>query len=236
MTFTSPRTWSCPSSRLSARPSPRGWLALCAGAALLGIAGCASAPDRYYTLAEPAGTPVLPLTGGTPRASRVEAIEFGPVAVPERLARPQMVLRGAAESAGPAAPAAEVRVLEQHRWASSFEQELRDALAAGVARRLGAADVSRGGRAQGQAVWRVSVQVQAFDAAEADQVAARMQWRLRRPDGTDAGACAWAATEVVEAGIAPLAQGAQRLTARAADAIARQIAALQGGSPLRCEG
>ncbi|RYY91270.1 MAG: membrane integrity-associated transporter subunit PqiC [Comamonadaceae bacterium] len=157
------------------------------------------------------------------------AIEFAPVAVPERLARPQMVLRRAGEGS------AEVRVLEQHRWASSFEQELRDALSSGVAARLGVPDVTRGGRAQGQSVWRVSVQLQSFDAVEDGDVQARLQWRLRRPDGSDAGACNWAASESAGAGIDALAQGAQRLTARAAQAIATQIAGLQAGGMLRCD-
>lgn len=205
-----------------------------AGALAAGLlaVGCASAPDRYYTLASPAGaSPALATaTAAATTAPPPAGIEFAPVAVPERLARPQMVLRRAGEGS------AEVRVLEQHRWASSFEQELRDALSAGVAARLGAVDVTRGGRAQGQSVWRVSVQLQSFDAVEDGAVEARLQWRLRRPDGSDAGACAWAASESAGAGIDALAQGAQRLTARAAQAIATQIAGLQSGAVLRCAG
>lgn len=201
-------------------PMPTRW-ALCAGLALA-MAGCTSVPDRYYTLAEAPGTAPAPAAGGAGLA-----IEVAPVAVPERLARPQMVLRSA--------DTAQVRVLEQHRWASSFEQELRDALAAGVAGRLNATDVTRGGRVQGQTVWRINVQVQAFEAVEDAQVGARLQWRLRRPDGTDAGGCTWAGSEAAGSGIEAVAQGAQRLTARAAGAIARQITALQSGAALRCE-
>ncbi|WP_225785456.1 membrane integrity-associated transporter subunit PqiC [Xenophilus sp. Marseille-Q4582] len=205
--------------------TPAGRLATgAAWAAALLLAGCASVPDRYYTLApSPHGLPAAAAAAHAPLA-----IEVAPVGVPERLARPQMVLR----SAG----AAEVRVLEQHRWASSFEQELRDALGSGVAARLGAADVTRGGRTPGQAVWRIGVQVQAFEAVEDAQVDTRLQWRLRRPDGTDAGGCAWAGQEAVSGGIDAVAQGAQRLTARVAEALARQITALQGGAVLRCEG
>ena len=212
----------------------RASLAGALGASLLAL-GCASAPDRYYTLALPSASTAAASAAasaaatGTGAASSL-AVEFAPVAVPERLARPQMVLRRAGEDS------AEVRVLEQHRWASSFEQELRDALSAGVAARLGAADVTRGGRAPGQSVWRVSVQLQSFDAVENGAVEAGLQWRLRRPDGGDAGACPWAARESVGAGIDALAQGAQRLTARAAQAIATQIASLQRGAVLRCEG
>lgn len=199
------------------------------GAALalgLMLTGCSSVPDRYYTLAAAPGA-AAPATVATNAGL---AIEVAPVAVPERLARPQMVLRRAGASA------TELHVLEQHRWASSFEQEMRDALSSGVAARLGAVDMTRGGRVQGQSVWRIQVQVQAFEAVEDAQVGTRLQWRLRRPEGTDAGGCVWTGQEAVGTGIEAVAQGAQRLTARAADVIAQQIAALQGGAALRCEG
>ncbi|MDA7417611.1 LPS assembly lipoprotein LptE [Xenophilus arseniciresistens] len=204
----------------------RARLGLGSVAALVLLAGCASDPDRYYTLSAP--PPAAGLAAPAPAQPGL-AIEIGPVAVPERLARPQMVLRRGG------ADVAQLQVLEQHRWASSFEQELRDALSAAVAQRLGAADVSRAGRVQGQTVWRASVQVQAFDAVPAEQVSARLQWRLRRPDGSDAGACGWSGSEPVGAQMEAVAQGAQRLTARAAEALAQQIAALQGGAALRCQ-
>ena len=71
-------------------------------AALLGA--CASPPTRYYTLAAPAAVAVTAApVGATPMW-----IELAPLAVPERLARPQMVLRRGGEGS------AEVRVLEQH--------------------------------------------------------------------------------------------------------------------------
>lgn len=200
-------------------------LVLGSAAVLTLLAGCASAPDRYYTLS----APVAAAAAATPAVPAL-AFELGPVAVPERLARPQMVLRRSGSDA------AELQVLEQHRWASSFEQELRDALSTAVAQRLGATDVSRAGRTQGQTVWRASVQVQAFDAVPAEQVSARLQWRLRKPDGSDAGACGWSGSEPVGAEVEAVAQGAQRLTARAAEALAQQIAALHSGEALRCQG
>lgn len=200
------------------------------------LAGCASAPDRYYTLASVPSpilsTPEAAPGSAVPPAARTSAapfaIEMAPVAVPERLARPQMVLRVAGEGS------AELRVLEQHRWASSFEQELRDALASGVAARLGAADVTRGGRAQGQTVWRIQAHLQTFDAVEYGMLNMRMQWRVRQPNGNDAGACAWAASESAGTGMDALTQGAQRLTARAAAAMAEHITALQAGTTPGC--
>lgn len=188
------------------------------------LAACAGTPDRHYTLSPPPQA-----EAAAPAGAPSFAIEFAPVAVPERLARPQMVVRRGAEAG------AEVQVLEQHRWAASFEQELRDALATGVARQLGATDVTRGGRAPGQTVWRIAVQVQDFDAVAGQAVSTRLQWRLRRPDTTDAGGCTWSATEPVGESMEAVAAGAQRLTARAAQAMAAYLKLAQGGAGPACQ-
>ena len=198
-------------------------LAFCT--AMLLAAGCSSTPDRYYTLAEP-GRPGAPADLAAPLF-----IELAPLAVPERLARPQMVVRRAGN-----APNAEVDVLEQHRWASSFESELRDALASGIAGRLGAIDVTKGGQQPARPAWRIAVQVRQFDAVEATRVDAALSWTVRRSDSDRSANCQWSATEPVGPGMEALAQGAQRLTARAADAVARHVNALQADPTLGCSG
>ena len=190
-------------------------------AALL-VAGCASAPDRYYTLAVPADT-AAPLLTGAP-----VFIELAPVAVPERLARPQMLVQQ------PGGRSAEVALLEQHRWSSSFENELRDALASGVASRLGAIDLTKGGRQPTQPAWRIAVQVRQFDAIENTRVDAAFSWTVRRSDAERSATCQWSANEPVGSGIDALAQGAQRITAKAADAIARHLATLQADAAAPC--
>jgi len=196
-------------------------LAVLSAAAL--AAGCAGPKDRYYTLAA--------ISEATAPASTLQSaplfIEMAPVALPERLARPQMVVRKDA-------PGAEVRVLEQHRWASSFENELRDALAAGVAGRTGAVDVTKGGRPASQPVWRIAVQVRQFDAVEDQRVDTAMTWTLRRVDRDAALSCSWSASEKAGAGIDALAVGAQRLARRAADAIGDQVLALQASASAAC--
>lgn len=195
---------------------------LIAGAALVALlSACASPVTRYYTLAEPG-------TAAAPRSAAPLFVELAPLALPERLARPQMVVRKAD------AASSEVEVLEQHRWSSSFESELRDALASGVAARLGAADSTRGGRQAGQPAWRIAVQVRQFDAIDGTRVDAALSWTLRRTDGDRSAACQWSASEPAGAGIDALAQAAQRLTARAAEAIARQVAAAQAGTLADC--
>ncbi|MBT2334468.1 membrane integrity-associated transporter subunit PqiC [Variovorax paradoxus] len=189
-------------------------LVAAAAAALMVLAGCASKPDNYYTLASPvAVADAAPSTLGT---AAPLYIELAPVAVPERLARPQMVV-------GRPNGSVQVDVLEQHRWAASFENELQDALASGVAARLGALDVTKGGRQSSQPVWRIAVQVRQFDAVDAGRVDAGFNWTLRRSDETRTMACQLNVGEAVAGGIDAVAQGAQRVTAAAAAAIARSV-------------
>ncbi|WP_395316158.1 membrane integrity-associated transporter subunit PqiC [Variovorax sp. UC74_104] len=188
-----------------------------ATAALLAVlAGCASKPDNYYTLASPlAVADAAPSTVG---GAAPLYIELAPVAVPERFARPQMVVRQPNGSV-------QVEVLEQHRWASSFENELRDALASGIAGRLGALDVTRGGKQGSQPVWRIAVQLRQFDAVEGGRVDAGFSWTLRRSDEARTVVCQLNLGEAVGGGMDAVAQGAQRVTAAAAAAMARSVSA-----------
>lgn len=178
------------------------------------VAGCASKPDNYYTLASPvAAADAAPSTLG---GAAPLYIELAPVAVPERFARPQMVVRQPNGSV-------QVEVLEQHRWASSFENELRDALASGIAGRLGALDVTKGGRQTSQPVWRIAVQLQQFDAVDGGRVDAGFSWTLRRSDEARTLVCQLNLGEAVGSGMDAVARGAQRVTAAAAAAMARSV-------------
>jgi uncharacterized lipoprotein YmbA len=180
---------------------------------LLSACGSTSNP-RYYTLS---GSVAQPFASASTAPLFIELV---PVAVPERLARPQMVLTK------PGGQSAELELLEQYRWTSSFENEIRDALSAGITNRLGAVDVSKSGRSQGQAVWRIAVQLRQFDAIENTRVDAAFSWTARRSDTGRNAACQWSGSEPVGTGIDALAQGAQRMTDRAAEKIASHLAAL----------
>ncbi len=186
--------------------------------AALALAGCATPPaTRYYSLAPAA----LPSPASTLQ------IEVPPIALPERLVRPQLVVRSASHP---------FEVLEQHRWAAPFPSELHDALASGIAQQLGAIDVSTGGRLASQPVYRIAVQLRQWDAALDQQVQASFSWTLRRSDGTRSLACQWSQSEPVGAGIAALAQGAQRLTQRAAHSMAAAVKALDADANALCPG
>lgn len=193
-------------------------LAAMGAAALLVLAGCASKPDSYYTLASPVAADAA--APSTLASAAPLYIELAPVAVPERLARPQMVVRQPNGSV-------QVEVLEQHRWASSFENELRDALSAGIAGRLGALDVTKGGRQTSQPVWRIAVQLRQFDAVDGGRVDADFSWTLRRSDEARTLVCQLRLGEAVGDGMDAVAQGAQRVTAAAAAAMARSVSTAQ---------
>lgn len=201
-------------------------------AALGLLAACGGTPTRYYTLAE--STPSAAAQRGSADTAAL-AIEMAPVALPERLARPQMVvrrttgvlpLRGSSE--------AEVDVLEQSRWSSSFEYELRDALASGIAGRLSAFDATKSGRPRGVPVYRIAVQVREFDAQPGTRVDGAFGWSIRRGDGDALLTCQLSLSEAVSGSVDGVAVGAQRVTSRLADEIARNVSALAANQAARC--
>ncbi|MDB5896036.1 MAG: hypothetical protein JWQ88_3567 [Rhodoferax sp.] len=218
-------TQASPRAIVPPRRRPRLAAALLSLAAIT-LAGCASQPDRYYTLASPGSA--MPVVTPAGAASGPMFIEVAPVAMAERLARPQMVV------SQPGGTSAEVKLLEKHRWTSSFESELRDALASQIAGQLGAVDVTKGGRQPGTPAWRIAVQLRQFDAVENTRVDAAFSWTLRRADADRSTACAWSGSEPVGPGIDALAQGARRVTAQASAAMARHVLALQANPAAGC--
>ncbi|WP_414649081.1 PqiC family protein [Collimonas sp.] len=194
-------------------------------AATLALAGCASSPTRFYTLsAPPAAIPAV--------AQNAKLfIEVSPIALPERLARPQLVVRSSGANAG-----TRVDILEQERWSSPFNNELRDALASAIASRLGATDVSRSGRPTDQPVYRIAIELREFDAAPGDKVQATYGWTVTRSDNAKTSACQLTVAEPVAAGIDALVLGVQRTVADAAGAIAASVGTFKNGAAPACQG
>lgn len=215
---------------MSLKNNKKWTLAALAAAAVL--AGCGGTTTRYYTLAEGGNAPTAsPRTGA--ETARY-AIEMAPLAVPERLARPQMVVRRTGLMQSKDASQAEVEVLEQSRWSSSFENELRDALSAGIATRLSAFDATKAGRPTGVPVYRISVQLRQFDAVPGTRVDTDFGWSVRRADSDSFVACQMQFSEPVSGGLDGVALSAQRITARVADAIASNVSALASSQQARC--
>ena len=187
------------------------------------LVGCASAPPvHYYSLGSATALPAKTTTSSSPLL-----VELPPLALPERLVRPQMVVR---------TTSGQLEILDLHRWSAPFNTELRDALAAGITQPLGAIDVSNGGRLAGQPVYRVAVQLRQWEAVENSRVEAGFSWTIRRSDDARNLACQWSQSEPVGLGTEALAQGAQRLTARAAQSMAAALAALDSDASAKCPG
>src|SRR5450830_412121 len=191
-------------------------------AAALMLVACSSAPTRFYTLA----TPVTDGTVTTAVAAGQTFIDVAPVSVPERLARPQIVVR---------TDETRVDILEQDRWSAPFNNELRDALASGVANRLGAIDVTRGGRPANQPVYRIVAELRQLDAVRGGKVDATFGWTITRSDSSASAVCRLRVTEPAKgAGIDGVVQGMQLAVGNAAAAIAADVTALRDGKSSVC--
>ncbi|RJG05760.1 membrane integrity-associated transporter subunit PqiC [Noviherbaspirillum cavernae] len=194
------------------------------------LAGCAAAPIRYHTLAtaEPV-TPSAP-AATTSHAGKPIFIELTPVAVPERLVRPQLVVRRQGSARG----SERIDILDDDRWSSPFNSELRDALASGIAARSDAVDVTHGGRPPGETAYRIAVQLRQFDAIPDARVDATFSWTIARSDGGRGAACVLPLSEAVGPGTDALVQGIQRAVGRVAEQIAAQVTQLQSGASANC--
>lgn len=222
MTFPLFRAYQ-PAHRLGLKPAHKSaFYGLAAIVAVTILAGCSVTPTRFYTLATPsavrASKPVV--------AQQSIYIEVPAVGVPERLARPQLVVR---------AQNTRVDILEQDRWSSPFNYELRDALASGLADRLSAVDVTRGGRPSGAPGYRIAIDLREFDAAPGDKVHALFGWTITRSDDGRSTSCQLAVAEPVNGGIDGLVAGVQRAIAETVEAIAVDVGTLAAGNPSRCK-
>ncbi|KFX28195.1 membrane integrity-associated transporter subunit PqiC [Ralstonia solanacearum] len=143
-------------------------LACVAGAAAL-MGACASPEPTLHTLSLRAAPPA-------PEATRIQrAFRLSGVRVPERLDKPQIVLRTSDS---------QVQELEQQRWAAPFGAELRDALSADLADALSAVDVGGATPPAGVPLYRIGADVQRFDARPGQDVSALVTWRVSRDAAT----------------------------------------------------
>jgi len=190
----------------------------------LALAACSTPSTRFYTLApQVAATASAAAPGATARQTFIEIL---PVSVPERLARPQIVVRS---------DETRVEILEQDRWSAPFNNELHDALASGIANRLGAIDVTRGGGPANQPVYRIVVELRRLDAVKGGKVEAGFGWTVTRSDNNTSAVCRLSVVEPTSGlGVDGVVQGLQRAVAHAADAIAADVAALREGQADSC--
>jgi len=203
-------------------------------AALL-MVGCASVSQtRFYTLSAPSGASVAK---DTERYSVEEGqgkhkpifIEVMPVSVPERLARPQLVVRSQILGQN-----TQLFILEQDRWSSNFNYELRDAFATGIANRTGALNETRGIRSADQPAYRIAIELGQFDAIVGERVQARFNWTITRSTDGRGTACYSAISEPVDGGIQGVVKGIQRVVSSVAADVSRSLVELDTDHATMC--
>lgn len=130
------------------------------------VAACASPPrESFYTLNAP-----------EPPAAAADApsVAVGPVAIPDMVDRPQIVVR-----LGPN----QVQIVEQARWAEPLKIAIGRVVAANLAATLGARLApSRNGDAD----YRVALDVQRFESP-ADAVLIEALWTITSKEGKRSG-------------------------------------------------
>lgn len=135
------------------------------------LAGCASAPSRFYT---------LDATAKSDNATPVScAVLVGPVFVPAAVERPQFVTTTAAN---------EVRIEEFNRWAAPLNENIARVVALNLGRLLGTPRAATAPMPDFGPAYRVSLRVEQFDSVlgSGDKPAAiqlKAQWTIRSPDG-----------------------------------------------------
>ncbi len=193
---------------------------------VIGGVGCTSAPVRYYTLTAP---PDKTLPASEPTLTVVVRI----VHTPPQLNRAELMVRTGLT---------EVTVLENERWASPVNDEIKDALRLGLQRRLGRTTGSRpafgkltldidvrrleaeGGRnALMEASWTATLST-AGERSTTDQAS----------DVERVTNCIFRADEKIDIGYAGMVEGYQREIAALADAIVAVLKSLSSGSRASC--
>ena len=126
--------------------------------------GCSSPKTSYYKLnAEP--IPAMPSVSNKMR------IMVGPVNVPARMDRPQLVTQAAGS---------EVEVYEYHRWAGSFKGDVGKVISSSLARNLSTPNVWNFAQStQAQYDYQVLIDVQSLESVQGGDVVVDVLWTIK---------------------------------------------------------
>jgi uncharacterized lipoprotein YmbA len=188
-------------------------------ALLVGV-GCTSAPVRYYTLTPPPGK--------TLAASQTTLeIDVRVVHTPPQLNRSELMVR-----AGPT----EVKLLENERWASPLNDEIKDALRVELQRRLG----SMAGLRPTFTKLTLDIDVQHLEADLGRYALLEVSWTAtfsgtgQRSNGVRAATYTFRVDEKIHTGYAGIVEGYQREIAALAEAIVAVLASPASGIDAPC--
>ncbi|AUT66420.1 PqiC family protein [Paraburkholderia terrae] len=190
----------------------RSWRAMArivTGIGLVVLTACASPPARFYTLGTDGESTIANRT-----ASPVFLIDVRPVKVPAAMARSQLVVQ---------VNAAQLKVLEDDRWASPLADEVRNALLAALTRQASVLDVHEVARAEEVPVYHVSVEVQRFESWPGSHALIDAVWSLRSSSDQETLTCHSIVSQPVSAGYEAIANGHRRALQRIAVQIAEGV-------------
>jgi uncharacterized protein len=136
------------------------------GSIALTLAGCASAPSRYYTLeatSAPAGAPLAH-----------HQVTVGPVTIPASVDQPQFVTQAGRNR---------VSVDEFNRWASPLYDNIARVVAQDLAALLGTPNVAAGPLANFVADYIVAIDIQRFESMRGQGTNLVAVWTVHRTIG-----------------------------------------------------
>ena len=193
-------------------------LRLASAAALVTVlAACSSAPTRFHTLIPPS----VPLAG----SGSAFVIDVQSVGVPPQVDLPSLVLRQGASG---------IAVVDGERWASPLGDEIRGALSADLASRLGTHDVHGLPRSKDARVVRVQLDVRRFDSEVGGSATLEAGWSVRAGDTANAS-CASRVSEPAGSSYDSLVDAHQRAIGKVADQVAAAARAVAAGQPATCQ-
>ncbi|SOE95090.1 hypothetical protein SAMN05414139_07938 [Burkholderia sp. D7] len=131
------------------------------------LSGCATSPEsKFYTLS------AVPVVEQSPKVAQV-AIAIDPVTVPELIDRSQIVTK---------VDANRVSIDEFARWAEPLKSQIPRVLAADLEQFIPGAIVSSYPQRVDDNAYRVSVDVQGFDASTSGAATLAVIWSVRPPN------------------------------------------------------
>jgi uncharacterized lipoprotein YmbA len=183
--------------------------------------GCTSAPVRYYTLTPPPDKTL-------PVAETTLAIDVRVVHTPPQLNRSELMVR-----TGPT----EVSLLENERWASPVNDEIKDAVRLELQRRLGRTIGLRPTFTK----LALDIDVQHLEAELGRHALLEASWSAtlsatgQPSNGARATTCTFQADEKIHTGYAQMVEGYQREIAALADAIVAVLTSPASGIDAPCQ-
>jgi uncharacterized lipoprotein YmbA len=183
--------------------------------------GCSSAPVRYYTLTPPPDKTL-------PASQTTFAIDVRVVHTPPQLNRSELMVR-----TGPT----EVTLLENERWASPVNDELKDAVRLELQRRMGRIT----GLRPAYTKLTLDLDVQHLEAELGQYALLEVSWSAtfsaagQRSIGARAITCTFQADEKIHTGYAEIVEGYQREVAALADAIVAVLTSPASGTDALCQ-